>query len=281
MAVTALMIKELRNKTGAGVAICKEALTKSDGNMEMAEMFLREKGLIIASKKADRSANEGRIYTDINAEKTVGVIIEVNSETDFVARNEKFIEFVKVVTHRIAESNIQNLDEFYDEESNKNLLNSQIALFGENIKIRRFVKYQTKNSVYSYMHTDGRIAVLVEVKFSTPQLNDEFGKNIAMQVAALGAKYISRDDIPIEFLNKEKEKLMSTISSDVDKTKIINDMINNNLAKICLLEQEYIKDSSISVAEYIKQIEKSTNSNIELIRFVRYQVGEDLENTNE
>ena len=251
MAFTAKDVKELREMTGCGMMDCKKALTETDGDKDKAVEYLREKGLATAAKKSGRIAAEGivKAYVDGN----VGVLVEVNSETDFVAKNDEFQQFVSDVAKTIAEQNpadVEALKELKCGDSTiGEMLTEKIAKIGENMNIRRFAIIETKCAVVDYIHAAGKIGVLVEAEAENNDATKECLRNVAMQVAALSPKYLSSDDIPEEYKEHEKKILIEQLKNDPKNASkpenIIEKMITGRLAKefkeVCLLEQEYVK----------------------------------------
>lgn len=297
MAITAAMVKELREMTGAGMMDCKKALTETDGDMDKAVEFLREKGLAKAQKKANRIAAEG-IVVDVVAEDGKSAV--VNSETDFVAKNEKFRNYVKTVADQALTTEAADIDAFLAEkwhlDESKTVaeeLAAQIAVIGENLKIRRFQQVKEENGfVASYIHAGGKIGVLVDVV--TDVVNDEvkeMAKNVAMQVAALKPLYTSRDEISADYIAHEKEILLAQIKNDPKESAkpekviegMINGRVNKELKEICLLDQVYVKaeDGKQSVKAYVDSVAKAAGANITIKGFVRFETGEGLEKKNE
>ena len=299
MAVTASMVKELREMTGAGMMDCKKALSATDGDFDKAIEFLREKGLATAEKKAGRIAAEGLVATTIKDGDKVAAIVEVNAETDFVAKNEVFQTFVKEVVEQAADTDAADIDAFKAEKwaldtsmTVDEKLAAMIAKIGENMNIRRFEKIASEDGiVVSYIHAAGKIGVLVEAKTeSNDERVKEALKNVAMQVAALNPKYVSTDDVPEEYKEHEKEILIAQAKNDPKNANkpenIIEKMITGRLAKelkeICLLEQEYVKaENKETVAKYLEMVSKEVGTPVELKRFVRFETGEGLEKKNE
>ena len=300
MAVTAAMVKELREMTGAGMMDCKKALAATDGDMDKAVEFLREKGLAGAEKKAGRIAAEGIVATALTEDEKKAVVVEVNAETDFVAKNAKFQAYVAQVAAQTLTTTAADMDAFMEEKwaadetlTVKEALSSQISIIGENMNIRRFKQVVEENGVVvSYIHAGGRIGVLVDVETSV--VNDavkEMGKNIAMQIAALNPKYTSRDEVSADFIEHEKSILMAQIQNDPKEAskpeKVIQGMIqgriNKELKEICLLDQTYVKaeDGKQSVAQYVAQVAKETGASITVKGFVRFETGEGLEKKEE
>ena len=299
MAATASMVKELREMTGAGMMDCKKALSATDGDFDKAIEFLREKGLATAEKKAGRIAAEGLVATTIKDGDKVAAIVEVNAETDFVAKNEVFQTFVKEVVEQAADTDAADIDAFKAEKwaldtsmTVDEKLAAMIAKIGENMNIRRFEKIVSEDGiVVSYIHAAGKIGVLVEAKTeSDDERVKEALKNVAMQVAALNPKYVSTDDVPEEYKEHEKEILIAQAKNDPKNANkpenIIEKMITGRLAKelkeICLLEQEYVKaENKETVAKYLEMVSKEVGTPVELKRFVRFETGEGLEKKNE
>ena len=298
MAITAGMVKELREMTGAGMMDCKKALTATEGDMDKAVEFLREKGLATAQKKASRVAAEGLCKTLVSADEKNAVVVEVNSETDFVAKNEKFQDYVAQVAEAAMESNAATTEEFLAEtwkfdttKTVQEALAGQVAVIGENLQIRRFAKVSEENGfIASYTHMGGKIGVLVDVE--TDVINDavkEMAKNVAMQAAALKPLYTNRSEVSQEYIDHEKEIL--TVAAKNEKPdandKIINGMvmgrINKELKEICLLDQVYVKaeDGKQSVAKYVEEVAKANGAKITIKSFVRFETGEGIEKKEE
>ena len=297
--ITAAMVKELREMTGAGMMDCKKALGETDGDMDAAVEFLRKNGQAKAEKKAGRIAAEGLCCVTVKDDKTAAVV-EVNSETDFVAKNEEFQSFVKAVADQAVNSDAADMDAFLAETWNadasmtvKEALVAKVAKIGENLNIRRFEKVVADNGcVVSYVHGGGRIGVIVEAQ--TDIVNDAIKEaltNIAMQVAALSPKYVSTADVSEEYKAHEKEILMAQIANDPKMAgkpeKVIEGAVvgrlNKELKEVCLLEQVYVKaeDGKQTVAQYVAQVAKETGANLSIKKFVRFETGEGLEKKNE
>lgn len=293
--ITAAMVKELREMTGAGMMDCKKALGETDGDMDAAVEFLRKNGQAKAEKKAGRIAAEGLCCVTVKDAKTAAVV-EVNSETDFVAKNEEFQSFVKAVADQAVNSDAADMDAFLAETWNadasmtvKEALVAKVAKIGENLNIRRFEKVVADNGcVVSYVHGGGRIGVIVEAQ--TDIVNDAIKEaltNIAMQVAALSPKYVSTADVSEEYKAHEKEILMAQIANDPKMAgkpeKVIEGAVvgrlNKELKEVCLLEQVYVKaeDGKQTVAQYVAQVAKETGANLSIKKFVRFETGEGLE----
>ena len=300
MAITAAMVKELREISGAGMMDCKKALTATEGDMDKAMEFLREKGLATAQKKASRIAAEGIVMLKVAEDSKKAVAVEVNAETDFVAKNEKFQAYVAQVAEQALETEAADIDAFLAEtwkfDTTKTVneaLAGQVAVIGENMKIRRFQKVEeTEGFVASYTHMGGKIGVLVDVV--TDVVNDEIkemAKNVAMQIAALNPKYTNRSEVSEEYIAHEKEILMAQIQNDPKESqkpeKVIQGMIsgriNKELKEICLLDQVYVKaeDGKQSVEKYVAEVAKANGAKITVKGFVRYETGEGLEKKEE
>ena len=299
MAITAAMVKELREMTGAGMMDCKKALNETNGNMDEAVEFLRKNGQAKAEKKANRIAAEGLCAVVTKDEKTAAVV-EVNSETDFVAKNETFQEFVKAVAVQASNSDAADMDAFmaeaWNEDASKTVndaLVEKVAVIGENLKIRRFEKVVAANGcVATYVHGGGRIGVIVEA--DTTAMNDAVKEalvNIAMQIAALNPKYVSREEVSAEYIAHEKEILLAQIMNDPQESKkpekVINGMIEGRISKelkeVCLVDQVYVKaeDGKQTVGKYLEEVSKAAGAPVAVKRFVRFETGEGLEKKQE
>ena len=289
MAITAGMVKELREMTGAGMMDCKKALSETNGDMDAAVEFLRKNGQAKAEKKAGRIAAEGIVKTVVKDNKAA--IVEVNSETDFVAKNDEFQGFVETVVNQIVDSEAADMDAFMAEawaadttKTVKDALVEKIAVIGENLSIRRFEKIVTDGCVVSYIHGGGRIGVLVVA--DTDVVNDDIKaclKNVAMQVAAMSPKYVSRDEVSQEYMEHEKEILLAQAKKENPEKpeniieKMIIGRLNKEMKEICLLDQVYVQDSDLTVAKYVDKVAKENNANVTVKKFVRFETGEGLE----
>lgn len=294
MAVTASMVKELRELTGAGMMDCKKALNETNGNMDEAIEYLRKNGEAKAVKKAGRIAAEGIVMAEVKDDKTAA-IVEVNSETDFVAKNADFQAFVKAVVDQAIASESKDMDAFMAEAWNedasktvKDVLTEKISVIGENLSIRRFEKIVSDGCVVAYIHGGGRIGVLVEAE--TDVVNDEIKtclKNVAMQVAAMSPKYVSRDEVSQEFMDHEKEILLAQAKTEnPDKPdniieKMIIGRLNKEMKEICLLDQVYVQDGDLTVAKYVEKVAKENGANMTVKKFVRFETGEGIEKKEE
>ncbi len=277
--VTASLVKELREKTGAGMLDCKKALEKNDGNIEKAADWLREKGISKAAKKADRIAAEGTAAIMENDEKAV--IIEVNSETDFVAKNEEFKSLIKTLLEKIINSDAKNLEEVLkletDEGNVENLMISKTAKIGEKLSFRRVevVTKEADENFGSYIHMGGRIAVLTVLKGA----NSEVAKEVAMHAAAMRPTHVSINDVPVELVEKEREVLKAEAMNEGKPEdialKMVEGRINKFYKEICLEEQPFVKDGDITVKDYVK------SNDGEIKTMIRFEVGEGIEKRNE
>jgi len=300
MAITAAQVKELREMTGAGMMDCKKALTSTDGDMDAAVEFLREKGLATAQKKASRIAAEGLCKAIVSADEKKAVVVEVNAETDFVAKNEKFQTYVGQVADQALNTTAADIEAFLAEpwalepsKTVKEELAAQIAVIGENMNIRRFEQVcEEKGFIASYIHMGGKIGVLVDVE--TDVVNDavrEMAKNLAMQVAALKPLYTNRSEISEEYIAHEKEILMAQIQNDPKESQkpakviegMVNGRINKELKEICLLDQVYVKaeDGKQTVDKYVAEVAKANGANITIKGFKRFETGEGIEKKQE
>lgn len=298
MAITAAMVKDLRELTGAGMMACKKALEAVAGDMEKAVEHLREQGLAGAEKKAGRIAAEGVSFTALSEDGKTGVVVEVNAETDFVAKNEKFQSFVREVAAQALKTSASDIDAFLaekweldPEKTVSQQLSAEISLIGENMHIRRFQKLHEENGfVQDYIHAGGRIAVLLQVKSSlVNEAVREMARNIAMQIAALKPKYTSRKEVDQAYLDSEKEILLAAAKNEKPNApeKVLLGMVegrlNKELKEVCLLDQVYVRaeDGKQTVGQYVESVKKAENAEISLEGFVRYETGEGLEKKQE
>ena len=293
--ISASMVKELREMTGAGMMDCKKALTATNGDMDQAVTWLRENGLAKAAKKESRIAAEGVCACYISDDKKTGAIVEVNSETDFVAKNEKFTSFVAKVAKMAAETDAKCIDCFLDsawcEDSSvtvKEALASLVAVIGEKLSIRRFEKIVTDGFVVDYIHNGGKLGILVEMEGEATDANIECAKNVAMQVCAMKPSYVSREDIPADFIASKtdiitKEALKENAESNKPKPenivieRIVPGRLDKELKEICLVDQVYVKDQDMTVAKYIASVSKD----LKVKKFVRFETGEGMEKREE
>ena len=280
--ITAELVKDLREKTGAGMMDCKKVLTETDGDMERAIELLRERGIAKAAKKSDRIAAEGLVAAYVTAEKKVGAVVEVNAETDFVAKNADFRAFVADVVEQIATKNPADVEELLAQESIKvagktvkEVLTDKIATIGENMSIRRFARYESQGLVESYIHGDGKIGVLVDLAKG----DSELAKDICMQVAAARPEYLNREAVPAEKVQKEMEILKAQAINEGKPAQIAEKMVQGRIGKfygeICLLEQPFVKDPDMKVEQLV------ASKGAEVVRFARFEKGEGLEKREE
>ncbi|MBQ3262416.1 MAG: elongation factor Ts [Oscillospiraceae bacterium] len=287
MAFTAADVKNLREMTGVGMMDCKKALVEADGDIDKAVEWLREKGLAAAQKKAGRIAAEGVAYAAVI--DGVGVIVEVNAESDFVAKNEIFNEYVKGVAAVVAKENPADLDALYAAPfgNGHTVLeeqNDKVLVIGENIKVRRFARYESGLSV-PYVHMGGRIAVLVNMEAPEAPAVVELGKDVAMQIAALNPTFKDKSDVDAEFIAKEKEIRLAQAKEDPKNAKkpdaIIEKIIEGGLAKyfkeICLMQQPFVKDDKVSVEQHIAAVAKEVGADVKLVGYTRFEKGEGIE----
>ena len=280
--ITAEQVKSLREKTGAGMMDCKKVLTETNGDMEKAMELLRERGIAKAAKKSDRIAAEGLVYALVSDDKKVGAVVEVNAETDFVAKNQEFRDFVADVAKQILENNPADVAELLAQESIvvtgktvNEVLTDKIATIGENMSIRRFVRYESTGIVGSYIHGDGKIGVLVDM----PKGDETLAKDICMQIAAARPEYLSEQDVPADVLEKEMEILKAQAMNEGKPAEIAEKMVKGRIGKfygeICLLDQAFVKNPDVKVKDLLAQ------ENGEVVRFARIEKGEGLEKREE
>jgi elongation factor Ts len=289
MAFTAKDVKELREKTGCGMMDCKKALTASDGDMDKALDFLREKGLAAATKKAGRIAAEGVAFAETTADGKIGVAVEVNAETDFVAKNASFNEFVKTCADTVIEQNPADIEALLackaagSNETVDEILKEKILTIGENIKVRRFQRME--GHVASYIHAGGKICVLVSFdttdEIAAKPEFQEFGKNIGMQIAAMNPEYLDEAHVPAEVVEHEKKIATEQAASSGKPANVIEKMVmgkvKKTLKEICLVDQAYVKEGKMSVQQYTDSVAKELGGKIAITGFVRFEKGEGLE----
>ena len=279
--ITASQVKDLREKTGAGMMDCKKVLTETDGDMEKAIELLRERGIAKAAKKSDRIAAEGLVAAYVSEDKKVGAVVEVNSETDFVAKNEEFKTFVADVAEQVAVKAPKTVEELLNQKSIKEdktvgeVLTDKIAKIGENMTIRRFERFESAGLVEKYIHGDGKIGVLVDIENG----DEELAKDICMQIAAAKPEYLNKEAVPAERLDKEMEILkaqaMNEGKPEAIAEKIVQGRIGKFYSEICLVEQDFVKNPDIT----IKELLSSKGANI--VRFARFEKGEGIEKKEE
>lgn len=292
MAITAAMVKELREKTNAGMMDCKKALTETDGNVDKAIDLLREKGLSQAAKKSGRVAAEGLTTFTISQDGKKGVVLEVNSETDFVSKNEEFKTFVIETAQIVLDKNVADLDTLKATKyltSNitvQDELTNKIAKIGENMSIRRFNVEEVNGVVAGYSHAGGKISVIVALESEGERTAlEELGKDIAMQVAAMNPKYISKDDVDQDYIAHEREILVQQALNEGKPQNIVEKMVEGRLQKelkeVCLLEQAFVKDADFTVLKYINNTAQKLGKEIKVVGIQRYEVGEGIEKKEE
>ena len=279
--ITAELVKQLREKTGAGMMDCKKVLTETDGDMEKAIELLRERGIAKAAKKSGRVAAEGLVCSYVSEDKKVGAIVEVNAETDFVAKNEEFKAFCADVAEIVAKTNPADVEALLVEkykDTDKTVqetLTGKIATIGENMTIRRFARFETNGLVESYIHGDGKIAVLVELAKGDSTL----AKDVCMQIAAAKPEYLKREDVPADAVNKEMEILKAQAMNEGKPAEIAEKMVQGRIGKfyseICLLDQEFVKDPNVKVGAMV------SSKGGEIVRFARFEKGEGIEKKEE
>ena len=286
-AFTAQDVKALREKTGCGMMDCKKALTQADGDMDKAIDFLREQGLAKQAKKASRVAAEGVAYATTSDDRKVGVVVEVNAETDFVAKNDSFMEFVKACAQTVIEKNPADVEALLalqasgSEQTIAEMLQEKVLTIGENIQVRRFERME--GACVAYVHAGGKIGVLVN--FDTDVADKpEFvacGKDVAMQIAALNTPYLNRDEVPAEVLEHEKEVMRQQVLNEgkpeAIADKIVMGKINKYYKENCLVDQEFVKDNKSSVSQYVNSVAKQLGGKIAITKFVRFEKGEGIE----
>ena len=292
MAFTSKDVMALREKTGVGMMDCKKALQESDGDMDKAIDYLREKGLAKQAKKASRVAAEGMAYATVDYDKKVGVVVEVNSETDFAAKSDKFIAFVQLVAKVIIDANPVDVEALMacdagDGQTMADVLRDQVMVIGENLSVRRFVRYE--GDCVAYVHGGGRIGVLVKFEADAAASGSdaliECGKDVAMQIAALNAPYLSEATVPADVIEHEKEVQLALMKNDPKNANkpenILEKMITGRMRKyfeeVCLLNQAFVKDGNLNVAQYVDQQAKAAGGAMALVDFVRYEKGEGLQ----
>ena len=292
MAFTATDVKNLREMTGVGMMDCKKALAATDGDMDKAVEYLREKGLAASQKKAGRIAAEGMAYATVI--DGVGVVVEVNAETDFVGKNEKFVDFVKGVAAVVAKENPADLEALMAAKYNDTLTVEQqqqemVLVIGENIKVRRFARFAEGVSV-AYVHAGGKIGVLVNVETDlTYEQVEEAGKDAAMQIAALNPRFWDKSQVTEEVLEEEKRIMMVQMANDPKmankpeqvREKIVMGKLNKFYAENCLLQQEFVKDNNFTVEQYIASVAKAQGGTITFKNAVRFEKGEGIEKKEE
>lgn len=287
MAITAQSVKELREMTGCGMMDCKKALAQTDGDMDKAVEYLRENGLAKAAKKAGRIAAEGIVMA--YSEGKVSVLVEVNAETDFVAKNDQFIDFVSTVAKTIVSANPADVEALKATEVNGttigDMLTENIATIGENMNIRRFVRYE--GDCVSYIHGDGKIGVMVKFNSDVADKDgfEAMGKDVCMQITAMNAPYLNRESVPEEVVEHEKEILTAQAINEGKPEEIAKKMVMGRINKYykenCLVEQEFVKNGDMSVKQYVDSVAKELGGSIEIVDYARIEKGEGIEKKSE
>ena len=292
MAVTAKLVKELRDKTGAGMMDCKKALMETDGDIDKAIDVLREKGLSKAAKKADRIAAEGLVRVAFNEDHSEAAVVEVNSETDFVAKNPEFIEFVETLAKKALEAPSDSLEDFmamsYEGEGTvKDALTAKISKIGENMNIRRFVRMNTPGTVYTgYLHNGGLIGVVVGIRTdATAEEIEVTAKDVAMQVASMSPRFVNESEVDPAWLENETEIAKQQLLNEGKKPELLDRIIPGKikaiLKDVCLVDQKFVKNSDQSVGEYVAEAAKALGKDMTVTEMVRYEVGEGIEKKEE
>ncbi|MEG0919591.1 MAG: translation elongation factor Ts [Anaerovoracaceae bacterium] len=291
MAVTASLVKELREITGAGMMDCKKVLVETDGDVEKAVELLREKGLAKAAKKAGRVAAQGLVRIAFSADAKEAAIVEVNSETDFVAKNEDFINFVEGLAKLALESNANNMDEFmalsFEDGTVSDALNNKIATIGENMNIRRFEKFSADGTVYGgYIHGNGTIGVIVGLK--TEATADEIqvvAKDVAMQVASMNPQFLDETSVDQDYIAHEREILKQQVLNEGKKPEMVDRIVDGKIKKeikeVCLVEQKFVKNGDLTVKGYVAEAGKTIGKDMTVASMIRYEVGEGIEKKEE
>ena len=287
MAVTAALVKELRERSGAGMMDCKKALVQTDGDIEKAIDYLRENGIMKAQKKAGRIAAEGLVRVAFGEGNKTAAIVEVNSETDFVAKNEEFVEFVENLADEVLAKGNMPMEQFmaepFTEGTVQETLTAKVAKIGENLSIRRFVKVEEDGVVNpGYIHGGGRIGVIVGIKTdATAEEIAAVGKDVAMQVASMNPKFVNEAGVDPEYLESEKKILTEAVLNEGKKPemveRIVAGKIKKELKEVCLLDQPFVKNGDFSVQQYVENAAKELGKDMEVVSMVRYEVGEGIE----
>ncbi|MDY6037746.1 MAG: translation elongation factor Ts [Eubacterium sp.] len=292
MAISASMVKELREMTGAGMMDCKNALVETDGDMDKAVEFLREKGLAKAAKKAGRVAAEGLVRLAFTADHKQAAVVEVNSETDFVSKNPEFVEFVENVANKALEQTSDDMDAFmgvaFDESGSlKDALATKIAKIGENMNIRRFKKCAAPGVVYTgYIHGGGRIGVIVGIETeATAEEIEVVGKDVAMQVASMNPKFVNETEVDQDWLASETEIAKQLLLNEGKKPELLDRIIPGKikalLKEVCLVDQKFVKNGDITVAQYVDEEGKKLGKSMKVVEMIRFEVGEGIEKKEE
>lgn len=287
MAVTAAMVKELRELTGSGMMDCKKALVESDGDIDKAVDWLREKGIMKAQKKSGRIAAEGLVRLAFADDHKSAGIVEINSETDFVAKNQEFVDYVQAVADLALVKGNESMEQFLAEPFEGSTLSevhtAKVAKIGENLNIRRFARVEEDGVVYAgYVHGGGRIGVIVGIKTeATPEEIEMVGKDVAMQVASMNPKFVDEDGVDPEYLESEKKILTEQVLNEGKKPEMVDRIvagkIKKELKEVCLVDQLFVKNSDLSVKQYVDSVAKEMGKPMQVVSMVRYEVGEGIE----
>lgn len=291
MAVTAQMVKELREATGAGMMDCKKALMETDGDMDKAVDYLREQGIMKQQKKAGRIAAEGLVRLAFSEGNKQAAVIEVNSETDFVAKNPEFVEFVEVLADKALNENAGSVEDFmalsYDAGTVAEALTEKVAKIGENLNIRRFEKCATPGVVYTgYIHGGGRIGVIVGIETeATAEEIETVGKDVAMQVASMRPQFLDETQVDPSWLESEKEIAKQQLLNEGKKEELLDKIIPGKikalLKEVCLVDQKFVKNGDITVGQYVEEESKKLGKAMKIVEMIRYEVGEGIEKKEE
>lgn len=287
MAVTAAMVKELRELTGSGMMDCKKALVESDGDIDKAVDWLREKGIMKAQKKSGRIAAEGLVRLAFADDHKSAGIVEINSETDFVAKNQEFVDYVQAVADLALVKGNESMEQFlaepFEESTLSEVHTAKVAKIGENLNIRRFARVEEDGVVYAgYVHGGGRIGVIVGIKTeATPEEIEMVGKDVAMQVASMNPKFVDEDGVDPEYLESEKKILTEQVLNEGKKPEMVDRIvagkIKKELKEVCLVDQPFVKNSDLSVKQYVDSVAKEMGKPMQVVSMVRYEVGEGIE----
>lgn len=281
--ISASMVKDLRDKTGAGMADCKKALVDADGDMNLAIEILRKKGAASAAKRADKSANEGMIVANTSTDHKTAAILEINCETDFVARNAEFVEYVNTVAATLLENEVANAEALYQLSHNgvkiENLHNDILAKFSEKIEARRLQRWTSEGFISAYIHAGNKLAVMIDMSYNG--LNEEaqgLVRDIAMQIAAMNPQYVDRSQVDNTTLEKEVEIYKQQAIEQGKKEEIAEKIAQGRLEKFysesCLIEQAFVKDGSMTITDVLKKISELSGTEVKVQRFVRFSLGE-------
>ncbi len=291
MAVTAQMVKELRERTGAGMMDCKKVLVETDGDMDKSIEVLREKGLAKAAKKAGRIAAEGIVRIAYSEDSRTAAMVEVNSETDFVAKNNDFVEFVEKMADKVLSDNPKDVEELltlsFEGETVQDALNNKIATIGENLSIRRFARFEDPKVVYTgYVHGNNKVGVIIGLETEAAKEEVQVvGKDLAMQTAAMNPRFINEDGVDPAYVEEESKILEQQVLNEGKKPEMVANIVKGKIKKllkeVCLIEQKFVKDGEKTVKEYVDDSAKEIGKTITVVEMVRYEVGEGIEKKEE